>query len=76
MEKKGIHWWRTPPESLDLNPIENMWHELKEYIRREVKPQTKEQVINGIEEFWRTVDAQNARNILDTYEKSYQKLLN
>lgn len=27
--EKGIHWWRTPPESPDANPIENLWHELK-----------------------------------------------
>ena len=27
--EKNINWWRTPPESPDANPIENMWHELK-----------------------------------------------
>ena len=37
----GINWWKTPPESPDLNPLENMWHELKEFIRREVKPHNK-----------------------------------
>ena len=45
MEDEGINWWRTPPESPDLNPIENTWHELKEFIRRVVKPQTKEKLI-------------------------------
>ena len=29
-----INWWRTPPELSDINPIENLWHELKEYLRR------------------------------------------
>ena len=41
-EDNSINWWRTPPESPDLNPIENLWHELMEYVRREVKPSTKE----------------------------------
>ena len=27
--RKGVNWWRTPPESPDSNPIENLWHELK-----------------------------------------------
>ena len=34
----NINWWHTPPESPDMNPIENLWHELKEFIRRSVKP--------------------------------------
>lgn len=27
--ERSINWWRTPPESPDANPIENLWHELK-----------------------------------------------
>ena len=30
LEDNNIYWWQTPPESPDLNPIENMWHELKD----------------------------------------------
>ena len=29
-DSNGVNWWRTPPESPDANPIENLWHELKE----------------------------------------------
>ena len=40
----GVTWWRTPAESPDYNPIENLWHELEEYTnRRVVKPTTKQQ---------------------------------
>ena len=45
------------PQFPDLNPIENLWHELKEFVRREVKPTTKHQLIDGIKLFWCTVDS-------------------
>lgn len=54
-EDKSVNWWKTPTESPDLNPIENLWHELKEFLRREVKPHTKEELITGIQQFWETV---------------------
>ncbi len=54
--QEGINWWKTPAESPDMNPIENLWHELKEYIRREVKPTNKAQLVSGIKHLWNTVD--------------------
>lgn len=43
-----------------MNPIENLWHELKEYVRREVNPTSKAELIAGIKHFgrqsqWRSV---------------------
>ncbi len=54
-EDNGINWWRNPPESPDLNPIENVWHELKEFLRAKVKPRTLTELKEGIKAFWLTV---------------------
>ena len=50
MEDNGVTWWRTPAESPNLNPIQNLhiWHEFKEYIRHEVKPKTKSEFVNMV----------------------------
>ena len=63
-EQRNINWWKTPPESPDCNPIENLWHELKEYMKREIKPHTKDELISGIEEFWNTVDKDKCKKYI------------
>ena len=75
MEEAGINWWHTPAESPDLNPIENMWHELKEYNRRVVKPKTKEEFINGIEQFWRTVTVTKCKRYIGHLQKVIPRVL-
>ena len=75
-QDNGINWWRTPPESPDLNPIENLWHELKEYIRRQVKPRTKEQLVDGIKEFWATVDSDKCRKYIRHLRKVIPAVIN
>ena len=65
----GINWWRTPPESPDMNPIENLWHELKEHIRRETKQRTKDELLDGILHFWATVDVFKCERYIDHLRK-------
>ena len=60
MRENSVNWWKTPAESPDLNPIENFWHELKKYIRRESKPKTKDELIQGIVTFREQWTLQNA----------------
>ena len=71
----GINWWPTPPESPDINPIENLWHEMKEYVRREVKPHTKDELVTGIKEFWNTVDVEKCTKYIRHLRKVLPKVI-
>ena len=73
--KRSTNWWKPPPESPDLNPIENLWHELKEYQRKEVKPKTKDELVNGILEFWNTVDTAKCKKYIGHLRKVIPKVI-
>ncbi len=72
---EGVNWWKTPAESPDCNPIENMWHELKEYLRREVKPKVKQELIDGIQAFWSTVDITKCRKYIGHLKKVIPRVI-
>ena len=44
--------------------IENLWHEVEEFIRREVKPTTKAELVSGIEQFWKIVDVAKCKKYI------------
>jgi transposase len=75
LNEENVNWWRTPPESPDLNPIENLWHEMKEYLRREVKPINKQELIQGIHKFWETVDINKCRKYINHLKKVVPKVI-
>jgi len=74
-EEKNINWWRTPPESLDLNPIENLWHELKEYLRAKVKPRNLAELKAGIKAFWLTVSPQKCLKYIHRLDKVIPRVI-
>ena len=47
-----------------MTPIENLWHKLKEYIRREVKPTLKAELIAWIKAFWETATVERCQKYI------------
>ena len=52
IKDNDMNYWPTPAESPDMNPIQNLWHELKNHLRSIVTPKIREELVKGIENFW------------------------
>ena len=66
MQQHGINWWPTPPESPDINPIENLWSELK---RNCEDAKTKDELEQKIHAFWATVTPEKCQNYIGHIHK-------
>ena len=69
--EKNINWWKTPPESPDLNPIENVWASLKYYLRYQYKPRDLQSLIGGILCFWNSLTPK----ICKRYTRHFHKVI-
>ena len=67
----GINWYRTPAQSPDMNPIENLWHELKTFLRTKIRPKTKDELVNGIGKFWNELDKARCGRYIDHLKKVF-----
>lgn len=74
-EEQGINWWSTPPESPDLNPIENMWGSLKQYLRTTYKPRNLEELKRGIQQFWMSLTPQVCQRYINHIHRVIPKII-
>ena len=71
MTEKGIidSVMVTPASSPDINPIENVWSTMKDFLQREIKPKTKQQLVDGIIAYWDTLTTSKCRTFIDHIHK-------
>ena len=69
-KEHNVNWWTTPPESPDLNPIENLWGSLKTY-----KPKNLEELKEGIQQFWVTLTPEVCTRYIDHLKKVIPKVI-
>ena len=74
-EKNHVNWWPTPPESPDLNPVENVWGSLKQYLRNFYKPQNLDQLKDGIQCFWSTLTPSVCTRYIQHLDKVIPKVI-
>ena len=74
-EDNDINWFKTPASSPDLNPIENLWHTLKDYLRIEYKPRNLAQLKEGIKSFWSTLTPEKCSKYIGHLKKVIPKVI-
>ncbi|CAH1264495.1 Hypp3001 [Branchiostoma lanceolatum] len=75
LQNHGVNWYRTSAESPDLNPIENLWAELKHHLRKTVKPRNQAELVNGILQFWKGVDEEKCQRYIGHLHKVIPKVI-
>ena len=74
-DETGINWWATPPESPDLNTIENIWGSLKQYLRTTYKPRNLQDLKNGIQQFWMTLNPEVYQRYIEHIHRVIPKII-
>lgn len=73
--ENNINWFKTPASNPDLNPIELIWHTLKEYLRTVYKPKNLTDLKTGIKTFWSTVTPEECCKYINHLKKVIPKVI-
>jgi transposase len=74
LDKSKIKTLKFPPNSPDLNPIENVWHLIKHYMSK-ITNLTNENFEEKINECCKKIDYSNIHNIVSSMHIRIQKII-
>ena len=74
-EENDINWWKTPASSPGLNPIENVWGTMKNYLRSIVKPKNTHELRISIKELWKTMTPEVCKQYVGHLQKVIPKVI-
>ncbi|KAL4500911.1 hypothetical protein ABPG72_020145 [Tetrahymena utriculariae] len=75
LEENNINWIRDwPSYSPDLNPIENLWWQLKSQIQYETL-NDKQQLRKAIKKFWKSVNPEQCQTLINSWVKRCQQII-
>lgn len=68
---KTMAW---PAQSPDMNPIENVWRELKKRVEY-MKPTTKDELLAAIQHCWKEIDAEFCQKLVESMPKRITEVI-
>ena len=74
MAEKRVETLNWPPNSPDLNPIENLWGILKVAVSKRF-PTTKEQLVEAISLEWENLSSETVQNLILSMPKRIKEVL-
>ena len=74
LEQKGVNRMEWPPQSPDLNPIENLWSILDHNLKNR-KVNTEEELYNALLDGWNNLSDDIITNLINTMHRRCEAVI-
>lgn len=74
-DEMGFNLFEWPSQSPDLNPIENVWVELKSRLRKRPRAKSSNELLESAKEEWRTIPIEMIHKLIESMPKRCREVL-